>query len=100
MSQNPDEYDVRVSPGFVKHGFILSFYYLMRCAKKDYGVDKYFFYKRMIKEVVTLGGDTDTNACIVGGLIGALVGVKNIDKDMLKTLLNFDCVTCKDGEGR
>ena len=29
------------------------------------------------------GGDTDTHACIVGGLIGALVGVKSVPEDML-----------------
>jgi len=44
---------------------------------------------------VQLGGDTDTNACIVGGLVGALVGVHNVDPHMLDTLLSFDC----QGEG-
>ena len=24
------------------------------------------------------GGDTDTNACILGGLIGATIGLKNL----------------------
>ncbi len=24
------------------------------------------------------GGDTDTNACIVGGLVGAILGFKNL----------------------
>ena len=32
----------------------------------------------VIKEVLSKGGDTDTNACIVGGLIGAAIGVKVI----------------------
>lgn len=43
-----------------------------------------------------LGGDTDTNGCIVGGMIGALVGVGNIEEHMLRTLLTFDCTS----EGR
>jgi ADP-ribosylglycohydrolase len=38
-----------------------------------------------------LGGDTDTNACIVGVMIGALTGLKNIPEKMLDTLLKFDC---------
>jgi len=32
-----------------------------------------------LKEVISLAGDTDTNACIVGGMMGALVGFKKID---------------------
>ena len=31
-----------------------------------------------MREVITAGGDTDTNACIVGGLIGAALGFKVI----------------------
>ena len=31
-----------------------------------------------MKEVISAGGDTDTNACIVGGLIGAALGFKVI----------------------
>ena len=49
------------------------------------------YYKSVIRHVVKMGGDTDTNACIVGGMIGALVGVKNVDRTMLQTLLKFDC---------
>jgi ADP-ribosylglycohydrolase len=29
-----------------------------------------------IREIISLGGDTDTNACIVGGLIGGIIGIK------------------------
>jgi ADP-ribosylglycohydrolase len=46
-----------------------------------------------LKETIRLGGDTDTNACIVAGLIGSAVGVKNIPKDMINKLLSFDCTT-------
>ena len=37
-----------------------------------------------------LGGDTDTNSAIVGGLIGALVGVHNIPEKMMNKILTFD----------
>jgi hypothetical protein len=37
-----------------------------------------------------LGGDTDTNGAIVGGLIGALVGAHQIPEKMLEKILNFD----------
>ena len=33
------------------------------------------FFEQVIEEVVSLGGDTDTNACIVGNLIGTYVGI-------------------------
>ena len=37
------------------------------------------------------GGDTDTNACIVGGMLGALLGLDNIPQHMIDKVLNFDC---------
>jgi len=44
-----------------------------------------------LREVISLGGDTDTNACIVGGVIGALVSDKKIPKNHINTLMKFDC---------
>ena len=41
-------------------------------------------------EILKKGGDTDTNACIVGGLIGAVIGEKNIPKNMLVKCLNYE----------
>jgi ADP-ribosylglycohydrolase len=53
-----------------------------------------------LREVVSLGGDTDTNACIVGGMIGALVSEKNIQKNHKITLQKFDCsLKFEPGEG-
>jgi ADP-ribosyl-[dinitrogen reductase] hydrolase len=43
-----------------------------------------------------MGGDTDTNACIVGGLLGALVSIKNIPDKMVDKMKEFDCTdACK-----
>ncbi len=36
------------------------------------------------------GGDTDTNAAIVGGLIGAAQGLKTIEPSQIKAILDFD----------
>ena len=44
-----------------------------------------------MREVIALGGDTDTNACIVGGLLGAIVGESNIPDFMKKLVQKFDC---------
>jgi ADP-ribosylglycohydrolase len=43
-----------------------------------------------ITETLLGGGDTDTNACIVGGLIGALHGVSTIPNVMTQELLVCD----------
>ena len=41
-------------------------------------------YKNLIESVLKLGGDTDTNGAIVGGLIGAVLGFKNLPIEYLK----------------
>ena len=48
-------------------------------------------YHDAIRMTIQQGGDTDTNACIVGGMIGALVGIGKIPKKMVQTLLGLDC---------
>jgi len=45
-----------------------------------------------------MGGDTDTNACIAGGMIGAIVGGKGLDYKMVKKLLS--CDVTKEGQRR
>lgn len=42
------------------------------------------------------GGDTDTNACIAGGLIGAYLGESNIKKEWIQGLLSFNNRGSKD----
>lgn len=31
-----------------------------------------------MKNVISQGGDTDTNACIVGGVIGSMIGFQKL----------------------
>ena len=40
--------------------------------------------------MILQGGDTDTNACIVGGIIGAAVGLSHIPEFFSKTMLECD----------
>ena len=44
-------------------------------------------YVAALQDTLSRGGDTDTNACIVGGMIGALHGVDAIPADMRATVL-------------
>lgn len=48
-------------------------------------------YKRILREIIREGGDTDTNACIVGGVIGAYLGFKALPSEMVEKILSFDC---------
>jgi len=43
-----------------------------------------------LTETLSGGGDTDTNACIVGGLIGAAVGVNGIPPASREAVLSSD----------
>jgi ADP-ribosyl-[dinitrogen reductase] hydrolase len=53
----------------LKIAFVWAFYYL----KNEWS------YKGALKDMLMQGGDTDTNAAIVGGLLGAAYGEEEID---------------------
>ena len=59
--------------GYYCHAFELTLYYLISFDLIE-GKDKF---KTIISEICNLGGDTDTNACIVGEVIGPLIGFSN-----------------------
>ena len=44
-----------------------------------------------MKTSIQCGGDTDTNACIVGGMIGSLVGFMKLNKKYVGKIFSFDC---------
>jgi ADP-ribosylglycohydrolase len=58
-----NNYDCINHTGHVKHNFILFVYYLKNINN--------YTYEKAIEEVLMLGGDTDTNAKIIGNLFGA-----------------------------
>ena len=43
-----------------------------------------------MKKILKLGVDTDTNACIVGAMIGAYVGYDDLPFDWKNKVENFD----------
>eukprot|EP00920_Eleutheroschizon_duboscqi_P038712 GHVT01092930.1.p1 GENE.GHVT01092930.1~~GHVT01092930.1.p1 ORF type:complete len:431 (-),score=47.08 GHVT01092930.1:5845-7137(-) len=43
-----------------------------------------------IREIIKWGGDTDTNACIAGGLLGAAQGIAKIPDNMISAVLSRD----------
>ena len=72
--------------GWVKNPIVLSFYFLLRT---DSLQENPFDYA--MREIIRLGGDTDTNACIVGGMLGALIGFSCLNSELVGKILSFDC---------
>jgi len=66
--------------GFVKIAFVHALRHLRRGTP----------YLDAIRSVLAIGGDTDTNACIVGGLVGASVGFAGIPEAMRRAVLESD----------
>jgi ADP-ribosyl-[dinitrogen reductase] hydrolase len=67
--------------GHVRWGFVLAMYFLKH--------PEYTF-EEAIKLTLMAGGDTDTNAAIVGGLVGSY---RIIPSYMLRPVTDFDCTT-------
>jgi len=66
--------------GFYVHAFKLSIYYLSVLDKRK---NEDNIYIKVIEEICDYGGDTDTNATIVGTVIGPMIGYSNFTKDKL-----------------
>ena len=76
-------YNAQANMGFLKHGFILAFLFLLRTDLSD----KELFDESMW-QTVALGGDTDTNCAIVGGLVGAYLGLKLIPSEKVEKVMS------------
>ncbi|KOR32848.1 hypothetical protein TI05_04705 [Achromatium sp. WMS3] len=74
--------------GFIKIAFVHAFRQLLIGST----------YQEAIYETLCGGGDTDTNACIVGGLIGAACGANAIPDGMKQPVLS--CNTTHGGQPR
>lgn len=72
--------DFHPMTGFVRIGFTHAFYHLARNSS----------YIDAISMTLLGGGDTDTNACIVGGMVGALHGIQAIPEPMRSAVTRCD----------
>lgn len=80
-------HDPLVNIGFLKIAFQWAFYYLHKNAS----------YEDALKDILMRGGDTDTNAAIIGGLLGARDGESKLNKAQVAKVLS--CFA-KDAERR
>lgn len=72
--------DARVLIGHVRHAFVAAFWFLRR---PEIG------YEEAVRRTLMRGGDTDTNAAIVGGLVACY---QDVPKAMKDAVVAFDCV--------
>lgn len=73
----------QISIGHVRYGFVMAMYYLRHPEVT---------YEEAIYQTLLKGGDTDTNAAIVGGLVACY---QPIPKYMLDPVLKFDCTRAR-----
>jgi ADP-ribosyl-[dinitrogen reductase] hydrolase len=76
--------------GFVRHGFTRAFHHLVRGSKL----------RDALFHTLQAGGDTDTNACIVGGLIGAYWGINEIASNSSSSLMLDAVMNCDPSIGQ
>ena len=81
------------------HAFTLSFFWLLQAAR-SVGSDESLeaLYTVAVAETVKLGGDVKSNVAIVGGMLGALIGVTRIPKSMVLNLIRAGADNDNDGE--
>ncbi len=89
--ENGDWIVVKKNTGQSKIAWTYTFRYLKDWNEKYKNRVNEAYYE-ILREVMKRGGDTDTNACIVGAFIGALVGFAKIPKLYRENFLNCDVI--------
>ena len=80
------KYNPQINMGSVKHAFVLAFYCLLRVGK-DFTAKGEEAFDFAMRQTAMLAGDADTNCAIVGGLVGAFVGIKAMPAEKVKKVL-------------
>lgn len=82
LTDSEQRIDIGYAPmiGFVRYGFTHAFRHLIAESPYEFA----------LIETLKGGGDTDTNACIVGAMLGALHGIERLPKKMVQTVLECD----------
>ncbi|TNV78294.1 hypothetical protein FGO68_gene2973 [Halteria grandinella] len=78
---------VNISIGSLIIAFTWSFHYLYK---------EEFTYQDALQDILERGGDTDTNAAIMGGLLGAYYGVSKMNEHQLQSVVDFRCSTSEE----
>lgn len=65
---------------YLKTALLWAFYYL----KKEYT------FEQAMRDIINRQGDTDANAAIVGGLLGAAYGIEGIRSELIDKVMRFE----------
>lgn len=76
-----NQMDPSENTAWIKYGFVLAFMLLLR---PKISLDQ------AISETISLGGDTNSNAAVVGAMIGAYLGESNLPETHVQKILNCD----------
>ena len=91
--ENFDKYiyfeSINEKSGCYIHAFKLVFYYLYIFDKLNDNKNIENVYSYIIKEICDFGGDTDTNCCIVGCIIGPMIGFFNFEKKYFDIFIHY-----------
>jgi ADP-ribosylglycohydrolase len=85
--------------GYYMHAMNLTFF-IVKFLQNFLNNKEFGIYRNIINFICNKGGDTDTNCCIVGGVIGALIGIKNIEPQYLEPHLKFNPTDENNIQGR
>ncbi len=75
--------------GLYLHSFNLTLYYLFVFDTLKEKMELKDIYNNIVYDIWNFGGDTETNAAIVGMIIGPLIGMENFDKKYFDVFLDF-----------
>ncbi len=81
--------NINIKSGWYIHSFKLMFYYLYTFNDILNNEKIENLYSYIIKEICDFGGDTDTNCCIVGAIIGPLIGFFNFERTYFNIFINY-----------
>ena len=86
----PKDFKFDPSTFYKNMGYFM--YSLCLCLKylNDYKTGYNYSYAKIMEEVIDYGGDTDTNAAIVGGVIGCITGYNSFNDKWLYKMLYFN----------
>ncbi len=76
--------------GWAKIAFTYAFKYLREGEPYREAICNSTVPSCMIDQTILAAGDTDTNAAIVGGMVGAAIGFSNIPNDVHSVVLGYD----------
>lgn len=85
--------------GYYMHAMNLTLF-IVKFLQNFSNIKEFGIYRNIINFICNKGGDTDTNCCIVGGVIGAIIGIKDIETNYLETHLKFNPTDENNNQGR